>query len=105
SAETPRIYAIHVTGVISSLTSNRVIETLRTAERNHATAMLLVIDSPGGTETAVQEITRAFLSATVPVIVYVNGDQNAEALSGALFITLAGNIAAVGPDAKIGAGN
>jgi membrane-bound serine protease (ClpP class) len=105
SAETPRIYAIHVSGVISSLTSSKVIETLRTAERNHATALLLVIDSPGGTETAVQEITRAFLSATVPVIVYVDGDPKAEALSGALFITLAGNVAAVGPDAKIGAGN
>jgi len=105
SAEAPRIYAIHVTGVISSLTSSKVIETLRTAEANHATALLLVIDSPGGTETAVQEITRAFLSATVPVIVYVNGNPKAEALSGALFITLAGNIAAVGPDAKIGAGN
>lgn len=105
SAETPRIYAIHVSGVISSLTSSKVIETLRTAERNHATALLLVIDSPGGTEAAVQEITRAFLSATVPVIVYVNGDPKAEALSGALFITLAGNIAAVGPNTKIGAGN
>lgn len=105
SAETPRIYAIHVSGVISSLTSSKVIETLRTAEHNHATALLLVIDSPGGTETAVQEITRAFLSATVPIIVYVNGNQKAEALSGALFITLAGNIAAVAPDAKIGAGN
>ncbi len=105
SAETPRIYAIHVSGVISSLTSSKVIETLRTAEHNHATALLLVIDSPGGTETAVQEITRAFLSATVPIIVYVNGDQKTEALSGALFITLAGNIAAVAPAAKIGAGN
>src|SRR6185437_11379256 len=81
SADTPRIYAIHVTGVISSLTSSNVIETLRTAEHDHATAVLLVIDSPGGTETAVQEITRAFLSATVPVIVYVNGDPKGEALS------------------------
>jgi len=105
SADTPRIYAIHVDGVISSLTSDKVTQTLNAAEQNQATALLIEINSPGGTESAVQEITRALLSATVPVIVYVNGNPKGEALSGALFITLASNVAAVSPLAKLGAGN
>jgi membrane-bound serine protease (ClpP class) len=105
AADTPRIYAIHIDGVISSLTSEKVTQTLSAAEQNHATAMLVEINSPGGTESAVQEITRALLSATIPIIVYVNGNPKAEALSGALFITLAGNVAAVSPLAKLGAGN
>ncbi|HEX3723045.1 MAG TPA: NfeD family protein [Nitrolancea sp.] len=105
SADAPLIYAIHVNGVINSLTSNNVIQTLNSAEQNRATALLIEINSPGGTESAVQDITRALLSATIPVIVYVNGVPKGEALSGALFITLAGNLAAVSPTVKLGAGN
>jgi membrane-bound serine protease (ClpP class) len=105
SAETPQIYAVHLSGVISSLSSARVIRTIRAAESNHATAVLIEVDSPGGTEAAVQEITRASLSATVPIIVYVDQSQDAEALSGAMFITLAANVAAMNPDATLGAGN
>ncbi len=105
SADTPRIYAVHLSGVISSLASNRVIKTVRTAESNHATAVLIEVDSPGGTESSVQEITRALLSATVPVIVYVNASPKANALSGAMFITLAANVAAMSPTSTLGAGN
>lgn len=105
SADAPLIYAIHVNGVINSLTSDNVTQTLNAAEQNRATAVLIEINSPGGTESAVQDITRALLSATIPVIVYVNGVPKGEALSGALFITLAGNIAAVSPTVKLGAGN
>ena len=104
-ADTPRIYAVHLNGVISSLSSGRVIRTVRTAETNHATAVLIEINSPGGTESSVQEITRALLSASVPIIVYVDGAQNAEARSGAMFIALAANISAMNPDATLGAGN
>ncbi len=105
SAESPRIYAVHLNGVISSLSSGRVIRAVRAAESNQATAVLIEINSPGGTESSVQEITRALLSASVPIVVYVDGDQNAEALSGAMFIALAANISAMSPDATLGAGN
>lgn len=105
SADTPRIYAVSLNGVISSLSSDRVIRTIRAAEASQATAVLIEVDSPGGTESAVQEITRAVLAATVPVIVYVDHAQNADALSGAMFIALAANITAMSPDATLGAGN
>ncbi len=104
-ADSPRIYAVHLNGVISSLSSGRVIRAVRTAESNRATAVLIEINSTGGTESSVQEITRALLSASVPIIVYVDGDQNSEALSGAMFITLAANISAMSPNASLGAGN
>ncbi len=104
-ADTPRIYAVRLDGVINSLSAKRAIQTVRDAESAHASAVLIQINSPGGTESSVQEITRALLSSTVPVVVYVSGGQDAEALSGALFITLAANVAAMRPDATLGAGN
>ena len=104
-ADTPRIYAVNLDGVINSLSSDQVIRTVRAAESSQATAVLIEINSPGGTESAVQEITRALLAATVPVIVYVDHAGKAEALSGAMFITLAANVAAMSPDATLGAGN
>ena len=87
------------------LSSKRVIQTIRDAETAHATAVLIEINSPGGTQNAVQDITRAILSATIPVVAYVGGDQTSSALSGALFITLSANVAAMSPSATIGAGN
>ncbi len=105
SAETPQIYAVHVNGIINSLSANRVTQTVQSAESNHATAVLIQINSPGGTESSVQEITRSLLAATVPIIVYVDGDPQAVALSGAMLITLAANISAMGPGTSIGAGN
>lgn len=105
AADTPRIYAVHLSGVISSLSSKRVIDTIREAESSHGTAVLIELNSPGGTESAVQEITRAVLSATVPIVVYVDEGQKSEALSGAMFIALSSNIAAMSPDATLGAGN
>lgn len=105
AADTPRIYGVHLSGVISSLSSKRVVDTIREAESNHGTAVLIELDSPGGTESAVQEITRAVLSSTVPIVVYVDEGQKSEALSGAMFITLSANIAAMSPDATLGAGN
>ena len=104
-ADTPRIYAVHLNGVISSLSSGRAIRAVRSAEADGATAVLIEINSPGGTESSVQEITRALLSASVPVIVYVDGNQGAQALSGAMFITLAANISAMTTNSTIGAGN
>ncbi len=104
-ADTPRIYAVRLDGVINSLSANRAIQTVRQAESAHASAVLIEINSPGGTESSVQQITRTLLSSTVPIVVYVGSGQKAEALSGALFITLAANVAAMKPDANLGAGN
>lgn len=105
ATETPKIYAVRLNGVISSLSAKRVIETVRSAESDRATAVLVQIDSPGGEQSAVQDITRALLSASIPVVVYVGGGQKASARSGALFITLSANVAAMSPSATIGAGN
>lgn len=63
---------------------------------------LLVLDTPGGAVDTTRAIVRRFLSATVPVIVYV-GPPGARAGSAGVFLTLAGHVAAMAPGTNIGA--
>lgn len=98
------IYGVHVHGVINELTADHILKVLSQAEEQRAVALLVTIDSPGGVDAATRRIAQAFLAARIPVLVYVGPDPQSEALSGAMFITLAGHIAAMSPDATIGAG-
>lgn len=98
-----RVYGLTIDGVINQLTADHVVRVLDEAEREHGAVLLVTIDSPGGVDSAIRRITQAFLAARIPVVVYVGPEPQAEALSGAMFITLAGHVAAMAPDAVIGA--
>ena len=60
------------------------------------------MDTPGGIETSMREIIMDILNTGIPVIVFVY-PEGARAASAGVFITYAGDIAAMGPSTSIGA--
>jgi membrane-bound serine protease (ClpP class) len=73
-----------------------------TAEEEGAQAVLIVLDTPGGSVETTQEIIQLFRNAAVPVIVYV-GPSGAQAASAGSLITMAAHAAGMAPDTVIGA--
>ncbi|MBI3182114.1 MAG: nodulation protein NfeD [Myxococcales bacterium] len=72
------------------------------AERRGDAALLVRLDTPGGSLESTRQIARAFLGAEVPVLIWV-GPSGARAGSAGLFLVLASHFAAMAPGTNIGA--
>ncbi len=96
------VVVIEIQGVINPLTAQYLDRTLRLAEQQAAQVMVLVLDTPGGLESAMREMVQALLESPLPTVVYV-APRGARATSAGLFITLAANVAAMAPATHIGA--
>ncbi len=89
-------------GVVDSVMAGYVRDGIASAEASGAAAVVIKLDTPGGSLDAMTEITKAELEATVPVIVWV-APAGAWAASAGTFITLAGALAYMAPGTSIGA--
>ncbi len=89
-------------GIISAITNEYIDQGIREAHRNHAAAVVIQLDTPGGMLSSTHQIVKTIMNAPVPVIVYVY-PAGARAGSAGVFITLAGHIAAMHPASHIGA--
>ena len=89
-------------GVIDQISATYVQEGLKAAADGNAAAVLLEIDSPGGDLFSKDSMVKAILASRVPVVTYVF-PEGARAGSAATFVTLAGDVAAMGPSTQIGA--
>ena len=72
------------------------------AAREHASLVLITMDTPGGLETSMQDIIQHILSSPVPVVVYVSPTGSRGASAG-FFILLSADIAAMAPGTHAGA--
>jgi membrane-bound serine protease (ClpP class) len=91
-----------VVGALDTWTDSYVRRGIGLAERDGAEALVIVLDTPGGTLGATQHITTRILNARVPVVVFVY-PSGAWAASAGTFVTLAAHIAAMAPGTTIGA--
>jgi membrane-bound serine protease (ClpP class) len=91
-----------IEGVINPITARYVDRLVSDAEARNARALVLTIDTPGGTLDATSRITQRMLNARVPILTYVS-PPGARAASAGTFITLAGHVAAMAPSTNIGA--
>ena len=74
---------------------------VRRAEADGAAAVIVQLDTLGGSETAMLRIDAA-LHSKIPTIVWV-GPSGAKAASAGTFITLSANLAYMAPSTNIGA--
>ena len=91
-----------VDGSINPAVADFIHESIATAERDGARALIIELDTPGGLLESTKTIVKDLLGAAVPVIVYV-APSGSGAMSAGVFVTLAGNIAAMAPGTTIGA--
>jgi len=102
TANAGEIHHIRVDGIINPVSSQFIIDAVDRAQKEHAEALIIELDTPGGLLEATRDIIQVFLAAEVPIIVYVS-PSGARAGSAGVFITLAAHIAVMAPGTNIGA--
>jgi membrane-bound serine protease (ClpP class) len=96
------IYVAELSGVISPASSSYLLRTIQTSEEHDASCLIIKIDTPGGLDESMREITRRLLNAEIPIIVYV-APKGARAASAGVFLLYASHIAAMAPGTNVGA--
>jgi membrane-bound serine protease (ClpP class) len=102
SARAAGVATIQIDGVISPVTLRLVEGAVTRAQAERASALVILLDTPGGLERSMRAICQRLLNAEIPVIVYV-APTGARAASAGVFITMAAHVAAMAPATNIGA--
>lgn len=100
--EINKIIEIQINGSINPSTVDYIKRGVELAKKENATALLILLDTPGGLLTSTKDIVKMILNSEVPVIVYVY-PKGSSATSAGVFITLSGHVAAMSPGTSIGA--
>jgi membrane-bound serine protease (ClpP class) len=99
--ERPRVLAVQLDNDINPVTQEYVEQSVDRAEDDGFSAMVLVLDTPGGLASSMRGIVKRFLAAEVPVVVYVSPPGSSADSAGAV-ITMAADVAAMAPQTNIG---
>ncbi len=101
--EAPEVFVAQVEGEIDERTAGYVSRVVSEAERDGAAAVVLEIDTPGGSLDAMQEIVRSESNVGgVPVVTYVT-PRGARAASAGAFVVMGSDVAAMAPQTRLGA--
>lgn len=98
----PRVVVLTATGVVDNVMAAYLVDGIASAADSDATAVVVKLDTPGGSLDATQRIVTALLEARIPTIVWV-APAGARAASAGTFITLAAHLAYMAPGTNIGA--
>ena len=100
-AASPHVEQADLNGDINNVMSSYMQNAVSRAESDHADALLVVINTPGGISTSMDEIVTSLLNSRVPVIAYVY-PSGARAASAGLFVAQAADVVAMAPGTNIG---
>ncbi|HEX6386472.1 MAG TPA: nodulation protein NfeD [Anaerolineae bacterium] len=96
------VYVVEIEGVINPPVANYLVRVLDEAAGQEAGLVVIQIDTPGGLDSSMREMTRAILASPVPVAVYV-APSGARAASAGLFVLASAHVAAMAPGTNTGA--
>ncbi|MEZ4708442.1 MAG: nodulation protein NfeD [Caldilineaceae bacterium] len=101
------IYVLTFEGAVTPVLEKYIVDSIdaaRAAQAQGATveAIILQLDTPGGSVDVTKSITQEMLASRTPIVVYV-APTGSHAGSAGTFITLAGHAAAMAPGSSIGA--
>ncbi len=97
-----KVLVIKVSGVINPVAAEFIGKNIQKADKIHAAALVIELDTPGGLDTSMRSIVRDILNSPVPVITYVS-PSGARAASAGVFVAIASHVAAMAPGTNIGA--
>jgi len=98
----PVFNVINVEGAITSPSAKYIASQIEDASKEGAEGLIILLDTPGGMDTAMRDIAKSILNAPLPVIVFVY-PSGARAASAGVIITTAAHVAAMAPGTNIGA--
>jgi membrane-bound serine protease (ClpP class) len=98
----PHIDVLTATGVVDNVLATYVEEGIERASLDGSSAVVITLNTPGGSLDATQRIVSALLDAPLPTIVWV-APSGGRAASAGTFITLAAHLAYMAPGTNIGA--
>ena len=98
----PEVVLVPTSGVVDDVMADHVAGAVRRAEMDGAAAVVIQLDTLGGSEGAMQRIVTTLENSKVPSIVWV-GPGGAKAASAGTFITLSADLAYMAKATNIGA--
>jgi membrane-bound serine protease (ClpP class) len=98
----PRVDVGKISGIIDPFTEGYIERVIANARDDGATAIVFLLDTPGGGLDETRKIVEQFFDSPVPIIVYVS-PSGARAGSAGVFITYGAHLAAMAPGTNIGA--
>jgi len=96
------VYLLTFHGAVTPVLDQYIAAQITAAALNNVEAIILQLDTPGGSVEITKSITQQMLASPVPLVVYV-APGGAHAGSAGTFITLAAHVAAMAPGSSIGA--
>jgi membrane-bound serine protease (ClpP class) len=102
AAGVPRVLEVSIEGVIQPFLAEYVDEALAQAATEHASLVLLTLNTPGGLDTAMREIIQHIILSPVPVAAFV-APSGSRAASAGFYILLSADVAAMAPGTDTGA--
>jgi membrane-bound serine protease (ClpP class) len=100
-AASPTVEIAHLDGEINAVTADYVAHAVARASADHAGALIVITNTPGGVSTSMDDIVTDLLNAPIPVAVYV-APAGARAASAGLFIAQSADVVAMAPGTNIG---
>ncbi len=97
-----KVISITIGQTINPATASFIHRSIKKAEKENATCLLIHLNTPGGLLKSTRVITGDILDSPVPVVVYVS-PAGAHAGSAGVFVTMSAHIAAMAPGTNIGA--
>jgi membrane-bound serine protease (ClpP class) len=101
-AQQPRVILIHLDDTIQPISADYVARGLDAAAEQHASAVLIEINTPGGLLDSMRQMVSKIIASPVPVIVYV-APSGSRAGSAGFFLLEAADVAAMAPGSNAGA--
>ncbi len=89
-------------GVINPVSAQYLETGLEKARKDHALAVVLELDTPGGLDLSMRSMVKAMLASPIPVIVFV-APSGSRAASSGVFLVYASSLAAMAPGTNLGA--
>jgi membrane-bound serine protease (ClpP class) len=102
SAQQPTVFKLTLRDTIQPVSAGYIERGLKEAAANHADAVLIEMDTPGGLLDSMRSMVQDILQSPVPVIVYV-APAGSRAGSAGFFLLEAADIAAMAPGTEAGA--
>jgi len=97
----PKVLAVHFALDINPVSQDYVNHQIDVANDGGYSAVVILLDTPGGLSTSMEKIYEKELASRVPVIVYVSPD-GAGAASAGVFVAEAADVLAMAPATNIG---